>query len=103
MKVLSEEQRERVSVADALARKPLRHGREVGVDADGYVVLNEQTGNAYSLPPAVYAIWTYCNGEITVGDISSRVSTEAEVPVEQAREVIVAVLNALADVGLISW
>ncbi|RLE49781.1 MAG: hypothetical protein DRJ31_03625 [Candidatus Methanomethylicota archaeon] len=100
---MSEEPSGKVSVADALPRKPLRHGREVGIDANGYVVLNEQTGNAYCLPPAVYAIWTYCNGETTVEDISSRVSVEAEVPIEQAREVIVAVLNALADVGLISW
>lgn len=92
-----------MSVEEALQRKPMKFGREMGVDQEGYVILDEQTGNAYSLPPAVYAIWSICDGSTTVEDISAKVSSEANVALDQAREIIVTVLNALADVGLINW
>ncbi len=89
-------------IEEALPKKPMKIGEEVGVTPEGYIVVNNE-GDAFSLPPAVYALWMFCDGEKTVKEISAEISNKSEMPLESVEEAVVTILNALANVNLISW
>ena len=70
-------------------------------DGEGYIVkISEE--KVYELAPIAYYVWELCDGEKTVEQIITQISTEANLPIEQIRDPILMVLDELQKNSLIS-
>lgn len=70
-------------------------------DGQGYIVkISEE--KVYELAPIAYYVWELCDGEKTVDQIVSQISTEANIPTEQVRDPILMVLDELQKASLIT-
>jgi len=70
-------------------------------DGEGYIVKVSEE-KIYELAPIAYYVWELCDGEKTVEQIITQISTEANLPVEQVRDPILMVLDELQKNSLIS-
>lgn len=70
-------------------------------DGEGYIIkISEE--KVYELAPIAYYVWELCDGEKTVDQIVTQISTEANIPSEQVRDPILMVLDELQKNALIS-
>lgn len=98
-----------VSLYDNMAdRKPVKHGTDVGLSGEEYIVsLGED--KVYALAPAAYYIWSLCDGVRSVGDILEKVKIDLKESGEEGleelelKQILAMVLSELDNVGLISW
>ena len=70
-------------------------------DGEGYIV-KVSDDKVYELAPIAYYVWELCDGEKTVEQIITQISTEANLPIEQVRDPILMVLDELQKNSLIS-
>mgnify|MGYP001772478639 CR=1 FL=1 len=70
-------------------------------DGEGYIVKVSEE-KVYELAPIAYYVWELCDGEKTVEQIITQISTEANIPSEQVRDPILMVLDELQKNALIS-
>ncbi len=79
-----------------------KKGSEVGIDQENVIVaLNEET--AYALSPAVYYVWSMCDGETTVGNIveALKSSISEEISTEELYDAVVEVIDKLLEANLL--
>ncbi|MCS7364649.1 MAG: PqqD family protein [archaeon GB-1867-035] len=88
---------------EELERKPLKIGEELGLTPQGILVHLHESESTYQLPPAIYAIWSRCDGETTVKKMASQLSEETKIPVERMESIVHAILTTLAEHELITW
>ncbi len=88
---------------EELMKKPLRQGEELGVTPQGVLVHLAQAELTYQLPPAIYTVWSRCNGESTVKDLAIRLSEETEIPLDKMQAIVYAILITLKEHDLITW
>jgi len=70
-------------------------------DGEGYIIkISEE--KVYELAPIAYYVWELCDGEKTIDQIVTQISTEANIPSEQVRDPILMVLDELQKNALIS-
>ncbi|MCX8208789.1 MAG: PqqD family protein [Sulfolobales archaeon] len=93
---------------DIAQKKPLRHGAEMGVSGEEYIVsLGED--RVFALAPAAYYIWSLCDGVRSVEDILEKVESDLKEGGEEGlsefelKHILVLVLSELGSVGLITW
>ena len=70
-------------------------------DGEGYIVKVSEE-KVYELAPIAYYVWELCDGEKTVEQIITQISTEANLPIDQVRDPILMVLDELQKNSLIS-
>ncbi len=88
---------------EALEKKPLKQGELMGVTPRGVIVHLPQAEATYQLPPAIYAVWSRCDGQITVSEIASQLSKETDIPIEKMQAIVYVILTTLAEHQLITW
>ncbi len=79
-----------------------KKGSEVGIDQENVIVaLNEET--AYALSPAVYYIWSMCDGKTTVGNIveALKSSIGEEIDTKELYDAVVEVIDRLLEADLL--
>ncbi|MEM2006624.1 MAG: PqqD family protein [Sulfolobales archaeon] len=98
-----------ISLYDSIVdRKPVKHGTDVGLSGEEYIVsLGED--KVFALAPAAYYIWNLCDGLRSVGDILEKVKSDLKESGEEGleevelKQILAMVLSELNSVGLISW
>ncbi|MCS7385541.1 MAG: PqqD family protein [archaeon GB-1867-005] len=88
---------------EELEKTPLRQGEELGVTPQGVLIHVPGTEFTYQLPPAIYAIWSRCNGETTVKKMAVQLSQQTEIPADRMEAIVYAILTTLAENNLITW
>ncbi|HDO20131.1 MAG: hypothetical protein NDF53_01895 [archaeon GB-1867-097] len=88
---------------EELARIPLKNGIELGLTEDGVVIQINEPEATYQLPPAIYAVWSRCNGKTDVKSLTMDLSRETKIPMERMKPIIYAILVTLAENNLINW
>ena len=79
-----------------------RRGVVVGMEEDNFIVILGK-GPAYILPPAVYYVWTLCDGETPIGAIVQLLlqDTEQDVTLEDVYDAVITIIDKLHEVGLV--
>jgi len=79
-----------------------RKGVEVGVDKGDFIVAISEE-KAYALSPAVYYIWSLCDGETSIGTIVENLMQNlgSEVNIEDVYKAVITIIDKLAEVDLI--
>ena len=88
---------------EELEKTPLKQGEELGVTPQGVLIHVPGTDFTYQLPPAIYAIWSRCDGALTVKKMASQLSEQTEIPVDRMEAIVYAILMTLAEHNLITW
>ncbi|MEM2025339.1 MAG: PqqD family protein [Desulfurococcaceae archaeon] len=82
--------------------KPSRRGQFVGSEADKfYVALSEEA--VYELSPLAYYVWVLCDGDHTVEDMVTDISTNAKVEYHEVVEPLIIVLDEMKKAGLVDY
>jgi len=79
-----------------------KKGIELGIDKGDFVVAADEE-KAYALAPAVYYVWSMCDGETTVGKIveSLAESIEEEIDINTLYNAVVDIVDKLLEVNLL--
>lgn len=79
-----------------------KKGAEIGVDKGDFVVAVDEE-KAYALAPAVYYVWSMCDGETTVGKIIENLaeSIEEEIDTTTLYNAVVDIIDRLVEVNLL--
>ncbi len=79
-----------------------RKGTELGIDRGNFVVeLDEE--RVYALSPAVYFVWSLCDGRTSVGTIVENIVQNAgsELDKEEIYRAVVEIIDRLTEAGLV--
>ncbi len=79
-----------------------KKGTEIGVDKGDFVVAVDEE-RAYALAPAVYYVWSMCDGETTIGKIIENLaeSIEEEIDTGTLYNAVVDIIDRLVEVNLL--
>jgi hypothetical protein len=79
-----------------------KKGIELGIDKGDFVVAADEE-KAYALAPAVYYVWSMCDGETTVGKIVENLaeSIEEEIDINTLYNAVVDIVDKLLEVNLL--
>ncbi|MEM0153061.1 MAG: PqqD family protein [Ignisphaera sp.] len=79
-----------------------RKGTEIGVDKGDFVVAVDEE-KAYALAPAVYYVWSMCDGETSVGKIIENLAEniEEEIDMGTLYNAVVDIIDRLVEVNLL--
>jgi hypothetical protein len=79
-----------------------KKGTEIGVDKGDFVVAVDEE-RAYALAPAVYYVWSMCDGETTIGKIIENLakSIEEEIDTTTLYNAVVDIIDRLVEVNLL--
>lgn len=72
---------------------------EVG---DGVILYVEEADLIHRLNPSAELVWRLCDGEATVGQLSTEIAQEYGLKVEEVRPQIAALIGELDALGLVS-
>ncbi len=79
---------------------PERQGRFLGEEKDRfYIALSPE--EVYELSPLAYYVWLLCDGEHSVGDLATKMSSDLGLGVEEVIEPLMIALNGLTSVSLV--
>lgn len=71
-------------------------------DGENYVIKVEED-KVYEVAPIAYYVWSLCDGNSTVDEIITKISSEAELSQDQVRDPVVMVISELANASLVSF
>uniref|UniRef100_A0A7J3QE13 PqqD family protein n=1 Tax=Ignisphaera aggregans TaxID=334771 RepID=A0A7J3QE13_9CREN len=79
-----------------------KKGTEIGVDKGDFVIAVDEE-RAYALAPAVYYVWSMCDGETTIGSIIENLakSIEEEIDTTTLYNAVVDIIDRLVEVNLL--
>ncbi len=79
-----------------------RKGTELGIDRGNFIVAIDEE-RAYALSPAVYYVWSLCDGQTSVGTIVENLvqNIGSETTEEEVYQAVVTIIDKLAEVDLV--
>lgn len=79
-----------------------RKGTELGIDKGNFIVAIDEE-RAYALSPAVYYVWSLCDGQTSVGTIVENLvqNIGSETTEEEVYQAVVTIIDKLAEVDLV--
>ncbi len=79
-----------------------KKGIEVGVDKGDFIIAVDEE-KAYALAPAVYYVWSMCDGETTIGKIVENIAQniEEEIDINTLYNAVVDIVDRLVEVSLL--
>ncbi len=79
-----------------------KKGIEVGVDKGDFIIAIDEE-KAYALAPAVYYVWSMCDGETTIGKIVENIAQniEEEIDINTLYNAVVDIVDRLVEVSLL--
>ncbi|MCS7111888.1 MAG: PqqD family protein [Ignisphaera sp.] len=80
----------------------MKKGSEIGVDKGDFVVAVDEE-KAYALAPAVYYVWSMCDGETSIGKIVENLaeSMEEDIDTGTLYSAVVDIIDRLVEVNLL--
>jgi len=79
-----------------------KKGVEVGVDKGDFIIAVDEE-KAYALAPAVYYVWSMCDGETSIGKIVENIAQniEEEIDINTLYNAVVDIIDRLVEVSLL--
>ncbi len=79
-----------------------RKGTELGIDKGNFIVAIDEE-HAYALSPAVYYVWSLCDGQTSVGTIVENLvqNIGSEATEEEVYQAVITIIDKLAEVDLV--